>query len=458
MKLAAVILAAGKGTRMKSKTPKVLHTVCGLPMIQQVLQAVGQIGTEKTIVVVGYQGDEVAKQLGQEVEVAVQKEQLGTAHALLSTEPFLKNYSGHILVLCGDTPLITPQTLSQLVDFHEASSAVATVLTAKMEDPSGYGRVIRDDNDRVNKIVEQKDASLEELLVQEINTGIYCFEADFLFAALSAISPNNAQGEYYLTDIIQLYVSQGRLVRAITVDDVTEIQGINDRIHLAKAESVLRRRVLDKLMMNGVTVIDTASTFIDQTVEIGEDTVIYPFTYIEGKSIIGSDCVIGPQTRLVDVQVGNGVEIQNSVVLKSKIGDRSTIGPFAYIRPETVIGDEVKVGDFVEIKKSNVGNNSKIPHLSYIGDTMIGQNVNIGAGTITCNYDGVSKHPTLIEEGAFIGSNTNLVAPVRVGAGAVIGAGSTITEDVPAGALGLARGKQRNIENWLSRKKPEKRD
>ena len=458
MKLAAVVLAAGKGTRMKSKIPKVLHSVSGLPMISHVLQAVGKSGIEKTVVVVGFQGKEVARELGQDVEVVVQKEQLGTAHALLATEPLLKDFSGNILVLCGDTPLIQPQTLIDLVAFHVESLSAATVLTAKMEEPTGYGRVIRDKHDRVAKIVEQKDASLEELLVQEINTGIYCFKADYLFEALSGISPNNAQGEYYLTDIIQLYVSQGRLVRAMTVVDVTEIQGINDRIHLAKAESVLRKRVLDKLMLDGVTVIDTASTFIDQSVQIGSDTVIYPFTYIEGKSIIGSDCIIGPQTRLVDVQIGNGVEIQNSVVLKSKIGDRSSVGPFAYVRPETVIGSEVKVGDFVEIKKSNIGNNSKIPHLSYIGDTEIRENVNVGAGTITCNYDGVSKHPTLIEEGAFIGSNTNLVAPVKVGVGAVIGAGSTITVDVPAGALGIARGKQKNIDNWLSRRKPEKRD
>ena len=458
MKLAAVVLAAGKGTRMKSKIPKVLHSVCGLPMIHHVLQAVGKTGMEKTVVVVGYQGDEVARELGSDVEVAVQKEQLGTAHALLSTEPLLNGFSGHILVLCGDTPLITPQTLTDLVAFHVDSLSAATVLTAKMEDPTGYGRVIRDKYDRVAKIVEQKDASSAELVVQEVNTGIYCFKADFLFEALSGISSDNAQGEYYLTDIIQLYVSQGRLVGAMTVVDVTEIQGINDRIHLAKAESALRRRVLDKLMMDGVTVIDTASTFIDQTVEIGADTVIYPFTYIEGKSVIGSDCVIGPQTRLLDVHVGNGVEILNSIVLKSKIGDRSSVGPFAYVRPETVIGAEVKVGDFVEIKKSNIGNKSKIPHLSYIGDTEIAESVNVGAGTITCNYDGVSKHPTLIEEGAFIGSNTNLVAPVKVGAGAVIGAGSTITADVPAGALGIARGKQKNIDNWLSRKKPEKRD
>ena len=458
MKLAAVVLAAGKGTRMKSKIPKVLHSVCGLPMIRQVLQAVGSIGTVKTVVVVGYQGDEVARELGQDVEVAVQKEQLGTAHALLSTELLFNDFSGNILVLCGDTPLVTPQTLTELVDFHATSLSAATVLTAKMEDPTGYGRVIRDEFDRVVKIVEQKDASPAELRVQEINTGIYCFRTEFLFNALKDISTNNAQGEYYLTDIIQLYVSQGRLVRAMTVVDVTEIQGINDRIHLAKAEAVLRRRVLDKLMMDGVTIIDTASTFIDQTVEIGADTIIYPFTYIEGNSIIGSDCVIGPQTRLADVQVGNGVEILNSVVLKSKIGDRSYVGPFAYIRPETVIGSEVKVGDFVEIKKCNIGNKSKIPHLSYIGDTEIGESVNVGAGTITCNYDGVSKHPTFIENGAFIGSNTNLVAPVKVGADAVIGAGSTITADVPAGALGVARSKQKNIDNWLTRRKPQKQD
>ncbi|ACV61158.1 UDP-N-acetylglucosamine pyrophosphorylase [Desulfofarcimen acetoxidans DSM 771] len=458
MKLAAVVLAAGKGTRMKSKIPKVLHKVSGLPMISHVLHSVSKAGIEKKVVVVGYQGDQVAAQLGQDVNIAVQEEQLGTAHALLSAESMLRDFSGHILVLCGDTPLIKPQTLKDLVSFHVDSASVATVLTAKLEDPTGYGRVIRDKAGSVAKIVEQKDASPVELNIQEINTGIYCFQSEFLFEALRHISPNNAQGEYYLTDIIQLYVSQGRLVSAIAVVDAAEIQGINDRVHLAAAESVLRRQMLDKLMLGGVTVIDPASTFIDQTVEIGTDTVILPYTCIEGNTVIGSDCIIGPHTRLSDTRIGNCVEIQNSVLLKSDVGDQSSIGPFAYIRPDTVIGEQVKVGDFVEIKKSNIGNKSKIPHLSYIGDSEIAENVNIGAGTITCNYDGVAKHRTTIEEGAFIGSNTNLVAPVSVGAGAVIGAGSTITMDVPPGALGVARGKQKNINNWLSRKTPEKRD
>ncbi|WP_066634414.1 bifunctional UDP-N-acetylglucosamine diphosphorylase/glucosamine-1-phosphate N-acetyltransferase GlmU [Desulfolucanica intricata] len=458
MELAAVVLAAGKGTRMKSKTPKVLHQVCGLPMISHVLQAIKDAGVKKTVVVVGYQSESVTQALGTEVGIAVQKEQLGTAHALLQAEKQLKDFSGNILVVCGDTPLITAQTLNELVNLHVNKEASATVLTAQLEDPTGYGRVIRDENGRVAKIVEQKDAAADELLIKEINTGIYCFKTDFLFDSLKNISSENAQGEYYLTDIIQHYVQEGRPVCAQVVSNVAEIQGINDRRQLAEAEAILRKRVLDKLMAGGVTIIDPATTFIDKTVEIGFDTIIYPFSIIEGKTVIGTDCVIGPQSRLVDVQIGNDVKVLNSVILNSKIGDKVTIGPYAYIRPETVIGNEVKVGDFVEIKKSNIGNYSKVPHLSYIGDSIIGERVNIGAGTITCNYDGVAKHISIVEDGAFIGSNTNLVAPVKVGAGAIIGAGSTITKNVEPGALGVARSRQKNIEDWAFSKRQPKKD
>jgi bifunctional UDP-N-acetylglucosamine pyrophosphorylase/glucosamine-1-phosphate N-acetyltransferase len=304
----------------------------------------------------------------------------------------------------------------------------------------------------VQRIVEQRDATPRELAVKEINTGIYCFSAPGLFDALSAIKSENAQGEYYLTDIIGQLVQQGEPVAALKVEDPREVEGINDRRQLARIEAYLRQQILEELMLSGVTVVDPATTFVDRNVKIGPDTVIYPFTIIEGNTVIGRNCVIGPGSRLIDVQTGEGVVIEHSVIRESKIGDNCTIGPFAYIRPGCVLAPEVKVGDFVELKKTVVGRGSKIPHLSYVGDATVGSGVNIGAGTITCNYDGEKKWPTVIGDGAFIGSNTNLVAPVEVGKGAFIGAGSTITRDVPPGALGIERGRQRNIENWLQKK------
>jgi len=453
MSLATVILAAGKGARMKSKLPKVLHRICGRPMLAYVMEAVAAAGVEKTVVVVGHGADLVARQVGDAALVALQAEQLGTAHALLQAAPLLKDFLGQLLVLCGDTPLIEAGTLVRLVESHRGAGAVATVLTAGMEDPTGYGRVIRDGARRVAKIVEQKDASPEEKLVREVNTGIYCFEAAGLFDALAGITPANAQGEYYLTDIIEMYVREGKNVGAMLLENPVEVTGINDRLQLAGVERHIRGRVLEDLMGSGVTVVDPASTFVDRPARVGRDTVIHPFTFIEGDTVIGEDCVIGPGSRLVDSTVGEGVSVHNSIVIESRIGDRCSIGPYAYLRPGTELGRGVKVGDFVEIKKSRIGDGSKAPHLSYIGDATVGAGVNIGAGAITCNYDGENKWPTTIGDGAFIGSNTNLVAPVEVGAGAVIGAGSTITKDVPAGALGVERAKQSVVPNWIGRKK-----
>ncbi|MBE3588447.1 MAG: bifunctional UDP-N-acetylglucosamine diphosphorylase/glucosamine-1-phosphate N-acetyltransferase GlmU [Thermoanaerobacteraceae bacterium] len=452
MSLAAVILAAGKGTRMKSGLPKVMHRVCGRPMIQYVLEAVQGAGATKIVVVAGFGGELVARTVGDRAEVVYQQEQLGTAHALLQAAPLLGDFSGHILVVCGDTPLITAATLSRLVDAHRAGAARATLLTACLDDPTGYGRVIRDGAGRVSRIVEQRDASPDQLAVKEVNTGIYCFAAAGLFDALAALSPENAQGEYYLTDIIEHYVHQNRPVAAVAVDDPVEILGINDRCQLARVEGVLRRKVVEELMLSGVTVMDPSSTFIDRGVRIGRDTVVYPFTIIEGSTVIGTNCIIGPGSRLVDATVGDGVVIEQSVVRESKIGDNCSIGPYAYIRPGCVLEGEVKVGDFVELKKTTVGRGSKVPHLSYVGDATVGSGVNVGAGTITCNYDGEKKWPTIIGDGAFIGSNANLVAPVTVGEKAYIGAGSTITKDVPPGALGVARGRQKNIDNWSRRR------
>ncbi len=448
MNLAAVILAAGKGTRMKSKLPKVLHKLSGSSMLSYVMDAVSAAGIEKTVVVVGCGADQVAREVEGRAQVALQSEQLGTGHALMQAGTVLKGTSGQLLVLCGDTPLIKSETLSELMRFHSSSGLAATVLTSLMEDPTGYGRVIRDARDKVIKIVEHKDASAEEKLVLEINTGVYCFELDGLFNALERITPANVQGEYYLTDVIELLAGEGRPVGAFLINDPRETAGINDRVQLAEADRYLRDRVLEDLMRSGVTVVDPRSTFVDRKVRVGRDTVILPFTFIEGSTVIGEDCVIGPCSRLVNASVGNGVTVQNSIVLESSMGDSCNIGPFAYIRPGTSLKQGVKVGDFVEIKKSVIGDGSKVPHLSYVGDATIGDNVNVGAGTITCNYDGRNKWHTSIRDGAFIGSNTNLVAPVEIGAGAVTGAGSTITKDIPPGALGLERARQRVIKDW----------
>ncbi|MTI82111.1 MAG: bifunctional UDP-N-acetylglucosamine diphosphorylase/glucosamine-1-phosphate N-acetyltransferase GlmU [Firmicutes bacterium] len=448
MRLAAVILAAGKGTRMKSKLPKVLHQVGGKPMLGHVLGAASEAGAEKLVVVAGYGRDEVESFVDDVAEVVLQEQQLGTAHALMQSASALRSFPGHVLVLCGDTPLITPETLSKLVNYHEGNKASATVLTANMQDPTGYGRIIRDEQGRVKRIVEQKDGSAEELAVKEINTGLYCFSASGLFEAIEQISSENAQGEYYLPDIIEIYNRQGKIVTACACDDSAEIMGINNRKQLAVAEKELRGRVLDRLMFDGVTIVDPDSTYVDSTVSVETDTVLYPGTMLEGSTQITSGSQIGPNTRIVNSEVGANCKVQYSVVMDSVLGPECYVGPYAYIRPGCRLAAGVKIGDFVEVKKSQLGSGSKVPHLSYIGDAIIGNGVNVGAGTITCNYDGKEKHVTIINDGAFIGSNTNLVAPVKVGEGALIAAGSTITKDVPERALGVARARQSNKENW----------
>ncbi|MEW6697530.1 MAG: bifunctional UDP-N-acetylglucosamine diphosphorylase/glucosamine-1-phosphate N-acetyltransferase GlmU [Bacillota bacterium] len=453
MELAAVILAAGKGTRMKSDLPKVLHKICGRPMLGHVLNAVAAAGVSQTAVVAGFGAQQVRDFLGDNARVVLQEEQLGTAHALLQAAGEFADYTGDLLVVCGDTPLLRAATLAELAQRHRESKAAATLLTAEMADPTGYGRVIRNLDGSVARIVEQKDASPEERLVKEINTGVYCFSGPGLFDALKEISPANAQGEYYLTDIIQIFVQRGRMVQAVTLGDAQEVQGINDRIQLSRAEAVLRRRVLEDLMVQGVTIVDPHNTYVDPTVTIGRDTVILPYTFLHGKTEIGSGCTIGPGNRITDCVIGDQVEIQYSVLLESRIGSHTVIGPYAYIRPGTIIGEHAKVGDFVEIKKSVIGNGSKIPHLSYVGDATIGERVNVGAGTITCNYDGKNKYQTILEDGAFIGSNTNLVAPVKVGRDAVIAAGSTITKDVPDHALAVARERQTNLADWAKKRR-----
>ncbi|MDD4587639.1 MAG: bifunctional UDP-N-acetylglucosamine diphosphorylase/glucosamine-1-phosphate N-acetyltransferase GlmU [Heliobacteriaceae bacterium] len=450
-KRTAIVLAAGKGTRMKSHQPKVLHTIAGEPLIAHVLAAVTACGVERSVVVIGHGGEAVQVYLGDQVDWAWQREQLGTGHAVMAARPQIPAGVGTVLVVCGDTPLLTGETLARLVAGHEAGGALATVLTALVDDPTGYGRVIRDQAGKVIGIVEEKDATPAQKQVREINAGTYCFNREALFAALAKIKPANVQGEYYLTDVLAILRREDALVAAQVVTDSREVLGINDRRQLAVAEAVMQERLRAKWLLAGVTMVDPTTVWLHRQVKIGADTVVYPQTILEGETIIGSGCVIGPATRFVDSQIGDQVVVQNAVVLSSRIGDRCTVGPFAYLRPGTVLAAEVKVGDFAEIKNSVVGKGSKVPHLAYVGDATIGAGVNIGCGTITCNYDGEKKHPTVIGDGVFVGSNTNLVAPVTVGDKAFIGAGSTITKDVPAGALAVERAQQIIKEGYRKR-------
>ncbi len=449
----AVILAAGKGTRMKSSLPKVLHKVGGKPMVQHVLTAAKQAGAVKNIMVIGFGAESVQETIGSQAEYVVQAEQLGTGHAVMQARAALAGFDGTVMVLCGDTPLLRTEPLALLYETHRQAKAAATVLTARMPDAHGYGRVIRDAEGRVTKIVEQKDATAAELAVNEINTGIYCFESAPLFAALAGITCENAQGEYYLTDVIGILAGKGAQVRAAVAGDYQETMGINSRLQLAEAEKILRRRKLEALMDGGVTIMDPDSTFVDDEVLVAPDTVIYPFTWLEGRTTVGTGCTLGPSTRIADTTIGDNATIHFTYAHECRIGANVTVGPYVHLRPATVLADGVRVGNFVEVKNTEVGQGSKIPHLSYVGDTDMGAGVNIGSGTITVNYDGKHKHRTKIEDQAFIGCNTNLVAPVTVGRGAYVAAGSTITKNVPPGALGVARARQANIESWTDKHK-----
>lgn len=449
----SLILAAGKGTRMKSALPKVLHKVCGKPMLAHIIVSAREAGSIRDIAVVGFGAEQVLEAVGPAVEFVVQAEQLGTGHAVMQAREALEGYAGTVMVLCGDTPLLSAGLLSQLYSSHREARAAATVLTARMPDPTGYGRVIRDSGGRVTKIVEHKDARSDELAVKEINTGIYCFECRNLLDALSGLTRDNKQGEYYLTDVIAILAGQGEKVWAVAAGDHRETMGINSRVQLAEAEKILRLRKLDELMDGGVTIMDPDSTFIDAGVEIAADTVIYPFTWLEGATKIGTCCEIGPNTRLADTTVGDNTTLHFTYAHECRVGSGVTVGPYVHLRPDTVLADGAKVGNFVEIKNSVIGAGSKVPHLSYIGDTDMGAGVNIGSGTITVNYDGRSKHRTVIEDKAFIGCNANLVAPVTVGRGAYVGAGSTITKDVPPEALGVARSRQTNYQGWAGKHK-----
>lgn len=451
-KLAVIILGAGKGKRMKSKKAKVLHLVAGRPMIDYTVNLAASLGSKKIVLVVGHQGDEVRALLsGRRIETVEQKQQLGTAHAVLQAENILKS-SRHtdILILSGDVPLLKKETLKRLLREHKRAQAAATILTVEAPDPYGYGRVVRRRDSSIERIVEERDASRKEKGIKEINSGIYCFKKDFLFKALKQVRRKNVQKEFYLTDVIGMARKKGLPVHALLADDFTEVMGINTRIELANSERIMRDEVLSKLMLKGVTIMDPSSTFIDSTVSIGRDTVIYPHTQIYGNTRIGEDCVIMSHSVIRDTRIGHSVEIKGFVfITDSLIGDNAKIGPFSHFRPETVLKEGVKIGNFVEVKKSVVGIGSKAPHLTYIGDSIIGKKVNIGAGTITCNYDGKAKHQTIIGDGVFVGSDTQFVAPIKVGKGALIGAGTTVTQDIPPYSLTLSRAPQVNKENWV---------
>ncbi len=447
----SIILAAGQGTRMKSDLYKVLHPILGKPMIEYVIEALQAIQTDHLVTVVGYGAEKVKETVGNRSDFVLQEEQLGTAHAVRQAEALLSGKPGTTLVVCGDTPLITAETFEELFAFHEKEGAKATILTTKVEDPTGYGRIIRNDSGEVERIVEEKDADEKERQVQEINTGTYCFDNELLFEALKQVDNNNAQGEYYLPDVIEILRKQGEKISAFVTENNEETIGINDRVALAEAEAIMKRRINRYHMQQGVTIIDPEQTYIGPDVTIAQDVTIYPGTLILGKSDIHKGAIIGPHSDLRDAVVGENTSVRQSTINSSKIGDNVNVGPYAHIRPESNVGDNVRIGNFVEIKKSDIATGAKIPHLSYIGDAKVGERVNIGSGTITVNYDGKNKHETIIGDDSFIGCNANLVAPVTIEPGAYVAAGSTITRDVPQDSLAIGRARQENKENYVKR-------
>lgn len=444
----AVVLAAGLGTRMRSKFPKVIHEICGKPMIAFVLDALEAAGAERTFVVVGHLADLVKETVGTRATCVLQAEQKGTGHAVMQVEDALLGYEGHIVVAAGDAVYLKEPDLNRLVKHHMSTKASATVLSSIPKDPSGYGRVAREASGKIRRIIEEKDCSPKEALIKEVNSSVYCFEKHHLFDALSRLTPNNIQGEYYLTDVIEIMINEGLRVEVVTSENPLTAQGINTRVQLAEAERIYRSEIRERLMLSGVTMVDPETVFVDFDVTIGKDTKILPFSIIQGKTTVGEDCIIGPFVRICNSKISNRSSLNNAVVIEAKVGDNVYVGPYAYLRKGTVLAESTKIGTFVEVKESIVGKNSKVPHQTYLGDATVGEDVNIGAGTITCNYDGYYKHPTIIRDKVFIGSNANLVAPVEIGKGSYIAAGSTITEDVPENALGVARGKQRNIRDW----------
>ena len=452
----AVILAAGEGTRMHSALPKVLHLLCGKPLLWHVFQAAGEV-TKKQVLVIGRGAEQIKDYFGEEYLYVEQRERLGTGHALQQVLSYLP-VEGDVLVLCGDTPLLESGVLETLVFHHRRQRAAATILTASLTDPRGYGRIVRNEKGQVQEIVEDRHLAPEQEKLQEINTGCYCFALQALQEFLPFLPQNELKGEYYLTDLIPILIKAGRQVEACLIADAHLALGINDRVQLAVAASYMRGKINARLMRSGVTMIDPASTYIDAGVEVGRDTVLYPQCILEGKTVVGENCRLGPGLHLVDTRVGDGVHCQQALVIASSLEEGANVGPFVHIRPGSRIGAATRIGNFVEVKNSTIGQGSKVPHLSYVGDTQMGPDVNMGAGSIVVNFDGRRKHVTCIEEGAFVGCNSNLVAPLKIGRGAFIAAGSTITRDVPPDALVISRSKQEIKEGLGKRflKKKEK--
>ena len=449
----SVILAAGMGTRMKSKMPKVLHKVCGKPLSKWDIDASKAAGADKVCAVVGHKAETVKEVLGDVCEFALQAEQKGTGHAVMQAIDVIKNSKGEVVILNGDTPLITAETINKAIEYHKNNGNQATVITAILDDATGYGRIVRDNDGSVLKIVEQKDASEEEKKINEVNSGMYVFDAQSLVYALDKITPNNAQGEYYLTDTLEILLSAGKKIGGYAISDNDEIRGINDRVQLNEAEKIMQKRINEYHMRNGVTMRNPESVYIEDGVEIGNDTEICQNVTIKSGTKIGSDCVIGSGSMLDRAVIHDGVDVLSSVILESEVDEGTHVGPFAYIRPNCHVGKEVKVGDFVELKNSNIDDGTKISHLTYIGDSDVGKRVNFGCGTVTCNYDGKKKYRTTIGDDCFVGCNTNFVSPINVGDGVYIAAGSTITEDIPENSLSIARARQVNKEGWKDKRK-----
>lgn len=456
MNKCVLILAGGKGKRMKSDLPKVLHKVCGKEMINHVIDVMRKADFQDVNVIIGKGADQVkAATKDRNITYSFQGEQLGTGHAVMCAKDFLKDKDGIVAIFAGDAPLISDETVKKFIKFHEQGKYKATLLTSILEHPDGYGRIIRNSEDCVEKIVEHKDCSSEELTIKEVNAAMYCFDIKTLLRGLDKIKNDNAQKEYYLTDMIEIIRASGEKVGAIPIN-FEETLGVNSRVQLSEVESIMRKRINNRHMENGVTIIDPNCTYIGEDVQIERDTIIYPGNVIEGLSVIKKGCILYPNSRIVDSIIDDNVIIQSSVILESKIGKNTTVGPFAYIRPESNIGTEVRIGDFVEIKKSKIGDHTKVSHLTYIGDAEVGSDCNFGCGTVVVNYDGKEKHKTIIGNNSFIGCNTNLVSPVEVEDNTYIAAGSTITEKVPEGSLAIARAKQVNKKDWVSKKNLKK--
>lgn len=447
----ALVLAAGKGKRMKSDLPKVIHKVCGKEMVNHVIDLMRKSDIKDVDVIIG-KGAEIVKEVtvSKNVDYSLQPEQWGTGHAVICARDYLENRDGTVIIFNGDAPLMVEDTIRRCIKFHEEGKYKATLITSILNDPTGYGRIVRDVNGNVKKIVEHKDCTKEELKITEVNSGIYCFDIKSLLDGLDKLDNNNAQKEYYLTDTIQILKDSGKDVGAVVVD-FEETLGVNSREQLSEVEKIMRARINKRHMENGVTIIDPNCTYIGDDVQIERDTIIYPGNVLEGNTIIKEGCTLYPNSRILDSTINEGVIIQSSVILESSIGSNTTVGPFAYIRPESSIGNNVRVGDFVEIKKSTIGNNTKVSHLTYIGDAEVGESCNFGCGTVVVNYDGKAKYKTVIGNNSFIGCNTNLVSPVEVEDNTYIAAGSTITETVKKNSLAIARARQVNKEEWVTK-------